>query len=267
MTTTRSRLFRAVLLASIFAAMSATAANPYVVLPDGRKVEGTEVRASREGIIYLTTAAGRVEYPKGTKVVMDQPAELIRAISMLQKQQFNEAIPVLEKVIEESRYLGWDMNARKWLASAYNGKQEWKKAVESYESLMADFKDIKEDEGVRSGYLQALAGNGDTEKVMPLLQTAIATGSRSEAATAQMIRGRIRFSAGDVESALYDFMRTARFFREFKELAAEGAFRSAECLEKLGDVERAGEYYKQVAQDYPDSSFAVQAKVKAGVKP
>lgn len=248
-------------------ALSSLAANPYVVLPDGRKVEGTEARASREGIIYLTTAAGRVEYPKGTKVIMDQPLDLIRAGEMLQKKQYDAAIPVLEKAIEDTRYLGWDVKARKLLAFAMTGKQDWKKAIEMYESLQADFKESLDDAEVRSGYLQALAGNGDAEKLMPLLQMAIAKGSRLEAAQAQMIRGKARFADGDMEGALYDFMRTARYFREFKELAPEAAFRSAECLEKLGDQERAAAYYSLVARDYSNSTFAVEARVKAGQKP
>ena len=32
-------------------------------------------------------------------------------------------------------------------------------------------------------------------------------------------------------------------------------------------AEQAAAYYRQVAQEFPDSSFAAQAKVKAGTKP
>ncbi len=246
---------------------SAWAANPVVILPDGRRIEGTEVRATHEGIIYLTTGAGRIEYPKGTKVVMDQPLDLSRAVELIQKKQYPEAAALLEKVTADYRFLGWDMKAMKFLAQAYAGQGESKKAVDIYEQLMAEDKESADDGEVRGGYLRALAASGNREKVTPLLAEAIAKGSRPEAAQAQMIRARFRLEEGDIEGALYDFMRTARFFKEFKTVAPEAAFRTAETLEKLGDPEHAAAYYRQVAQEFPDSPFAAQAKVKAGTKP
>ena len=262
-----SRLLFSAGLAALLAPFAAPAANPCVILPDGRKVEGTEVRVSREGVVTLVTGAGRVEYPKGTKVVMDEPKELIRAAGLVQKKQYDEAIPVLEKAVDDYRFLGWDVKARKLLAASYTGKEDWAKAVAAYDSLMADVKETADDESVRAGYLQALAGSGNKEKTLPLLTAAIEKGPREEAARAQMIRARFRIEDGDVEGALYDYMRTSRFFREFKDLAGEATFRAAECLEKLGDVEQAGRYFRQTVQDYPDSPFTAQAKAKAGTKP
>jgi tetratricopeptide (TPR) repeat protein len=255
------------ILLGALAASAGLAANPYIVMPDGRKVEGTEVRANREGVVYLTTSSGRLEYPKGTKVVMDQPADLARAEGLVQKKQYAEAMPLLEKAVEDSRFLGWDVKARALLASAYLGQGEAKKAVGAYESLMADFTAMKDDETVRAGYLQALASAGELEKVKPLLDEAIRKGPRGEAAMAQMLRARARGEAGDIEGALSDYMRTARFFRQFKDQAGEATLRTAEYLEKLGETEKAGVYYRQVVQDYPDSPFAAQAKTKTGQNP
>lgn len=249
----------------ILSAAMLQAAPPAVILPDGRKMEGTEVRASKDGLVFLTTSAGaRMEYPKGTKVVMDQPADLVKAESLVQKKSFAEAVPVLEKLSEDLRFLGWDVKARKLLAQAYAGAGDGKKAVETYETLMAEFKDMQGDEAVRAGYLRALAAGGETEKIMPLLDNAIRKGTRGEAAQAQLIRGRARLAAGDIEAALYDFMRNARFFKEFKEEAAESAFQAAECLAKMGDAEKAAFYYREVVQEFPDSAFSAQAKAKAG---
>ena len=255
------------ILLSLLLAGAALAAKPAVILPDGRRIEGDEVRANREGVIFLTTAAGRIEYPKGTKVVMDQPLELVRAIDLIQKKQFAEAAALLEKIAADYRFLSWDMKAMTFLAQAYAGQGAWGKAVETYEKLMAEFTDTTTDDAVRSGYLKALAESGNRDKVAPLLAQAIASGTRGEAAQAQLIRARFRMEEGDVEGALYDYMRTARFFKAFKEPAAEAAFRAAETLEKLGDADHAAAYYRLVAQEFPDSAFAAQAKVKAGTKP
>lgn len=261
------KILPGILLAGLLAVTAARAANPFVELPDKRKIEGTEVRATREGVIYLTTPAGRMEYPKGTKVVMDQPADLIKADELFRKNQFAEAIPILEKVAEETRFLGWDLKARTLLALAQSGKGDWKKAVESFESLMADFKEGGADETVRVGYLQALALSGQKEKVAPLLETAIRKGTRAEAAEAQLIRGKVSLEAGDPESALFDFMRTAVFFKEFKAPASEAMFLMAGCFEKLGQAEKADQAYRQMVQEFPDSGFAAQARAKTGIKP
>lgn len=262
-----SSLFMAVCAAVLLSAPPGEAANPCVVLPDGRKIEGIEVRANLEGVVYLTTAAGRVEYPKGTKVLMDQPPEMGRAAELLQKKQYDEAISILGKAVSDYRFLDWDLKAMNMLAQAYIGKQDWNKAVETFESLLAQSKESAGDEAVKSGYLLALAGSGNKEKAAPLLDAAIAKGPRAEAAQALVIRGKVRLVAGDIESALYDFMCAARYYREFKAISAEGAFRAAECLEKLGDKTPAEAYYALVAKEFPDSPFAAQARVKTGTKP
>lgn len=243
------------------------AANPAVLLPDGRRVEGTEVRATRDGTIYLTTAAGRVEYPKGTRVVMDEPLDLQRAVDLIQKQQFGEASAVLEKVAADYRFLGWDQKAIRFLAVSHAGNRAWTKAVATYEQLLAEFPEAESDGAVRSGYLEALAEAGEKEKVEPRLAQAIAGGTREEAARAQMIRSAYRMAAGDVEGALYDAIRTFRFFKEFTGLAAEGAFRAGEALDKLGEPDQARAYYDQLVREFPESVYAARAKVKAEAKP
>lgn len=248
----------------VLAAFAAQAANPVVIQPDGRRVEGTEVRATREGVIYLTTAGGRLEFPKGTRVLIDQPAELAKAEEQVKKGLFAEAAPVLDKLVEELRFLGWDVKARSLQAQTYLGRGEAKKAVEAFEALMAEFKETQSDDAVRAGYLRALAAAGETEKVAPLLETAIKTGPRGEAAQAQLIRGKARLAANDIEGALYDFMRNARFFKEYKEEAAESAFLAGECLEKLGDRERALVFFRQAAQEFPESGWAARAKARTG---
>jgi len=265
----RRRFYLTILLALLVGggSYSVSAAKPAVILPDGRRIEGDEVRATRDGVIFLTTSAGRIEYPKGTRVVMDQPLELVRALELIQKRQHAEAAVLLEKIAADYRFLGWDMKAMQLLTQAYAGQGAWGKAVDMHEQLRTQFSESADDPQLRVGYLNALAGSGNRDKLMPLLEPAIATGPRAEAAQAQMIRARFRMEEGDIEGGLYDYMRTVRFFTAFKELAAEAAFRSAETLDKLGDGELAQALYRQVAKDFPDSAFAAQAKVKAGTKP
>jgi len=75
------------------------------------------------------------------------------------------------------------------------------------------------------------------------------------------MRGNMRLAAGDVEKALYDFMRTAEFFWDEKDIQAEANYRAGECLAKMGSP-LAAEFYARVVNDFPDSAFAAKARQK-----
>ena len=54
-------------------------AGPYVILPSGQKVEGTQVKAARDGRILVTSADGQqLTFPKGTKAVVFARDDKIR---------------------------------------------------------------------------------------------------------------------------------------------------------------------------------------------
>ena len=80
-------------LAGALLAGTAMAA-PYVLMPDGRKIEGTRIRALPDGTVNLMTGAGVVPYAPGTyaKAVADKPAELDGALRSIQAQKFDEGI-------------------------------------------------------------------------------------------------------------------------------------------------------------------------------
>jgi TolA-binding protein len=238
------------------------AANPYVVLPNGRKVEGTEVRATREGQIILTTPEGRSTFDPGTQVVMDAPAAYTQAVQQLKQKQFAEAADLLKKVVSDYQFLGWDLKANRLLPGALVGQGRAAEAVPIYEELFKAQPDAERDEAVRSGYLRALAATGAAEKLEPILDQAIRGGPRPAAAVAQVLRGDVRMARDDIEDALLDYLRTAEFFRDAPEVVAEATFKTAECFEKLRDSERATAYYSRVVTDFPDSPYASRAKAK-----
>ena len=61
---------------------------------------------------------------------------------------------------------------------------------------------------------------------------------------------------------VYDFLRTAEFFREEAAVQPEAVYRAGECLEKLGDP-RAEEFFARVAKDYAQSPFAAKARMRS----
>lgn len=240
-------------------------AAPYVIQPNGQKIEGTRIKAGPDGQIVLTTADGQLTFPKGTKISVDEPAEYARALSLIEKRQYDEAATLLAKVVEEYRFLGWDRRARGLLATALVNKGDFKGALSVYEAMFAETPDARKEEDVQYGYLKALVAAGDREKLAPLLDEAIRTGPRRAAALAQVLRGNQRFADGQVQEALTDFLRTAAFFQDVPETQAEAIFMAGECLSKLGDA-RAVTYYDRVAKEFPQSAFAKRAQERGSGK-
>ena len=238
---------------------SASAA-PYVIQASGQKLEGTAIRGTKDGEIVLTTADGQLTFPKGTKAYADPPADFPKATQAVEKGQFDEAIRMLSKIVEDYRFLEWDNKARRLLAAAYLGKNDAKSALAVYEDLFKVLPDSRKDEDIGDGYLRAMAGVGDPSKLAPLLDESIATGPRKAAALAQVLRGNAKMGKGDIEGALYDFLRTVEFFREEASVQPEALYRVGECFDKMNDP-RGADYFARVLKEYPQSQFA--AKVRA----
>jgi TolA-binding protein len=243
-------------------------AAPAVIQASGQRIEGLAIKAKPDGTILLTTKEGELSFPKGTRVVVDQPPTYAKAVQLMQQKQYDEAVRLLQGIVKEYAFLDWDLKAHRLLAGALVGKGEPKLAVESCEAIFRAAPEARKDEELQRIYLRAMAGAGETQKLAPMLDQAIAEGARETAAVAQVLRADLRLAAGDIEGALYDCLRTAELFTAVSDVQAEALFKAAECLEKLGD-ERAGRYYGKVARDFPQSPYAVKArgKMAAAVAP
>jgi TolA-binding protein len=259
----RKRQIRRAALAGLIAIWSGAAlAAPYVILPDGKKMTGTQIRGNADGSLTLTTASGQMSFPKGTKAFVDEPADFARAVKLAKDRQHDEAIKILKEIVKNYRYLEWGQKAQRMLGAAHVGKGDFKAAVQTFQELLAEAPELQKDGEVQAGYMKALEGVGDMEKLGPLLNQAIADGPRNAAAQAQVLRGNMRLKEGDLEGALYDFLRTADFFREAAEVQPEALLRTAECFEKRGDEKTAALYYGKLAKEYPASPLAAQARDK-----
>jgi TolA-binding protein len=242
-------------------ALPAFAAPPKAILPDGREMTGISVRANEKGEILLQTANGVLTLEKGTKVVMDAPSAYTQAVSLMQQGKYRDAASTLTAVIKEYRFLDWDMKALRLLPLAYLKASDFARAAETYEALFKLIPSTADEPDMRTSYLEALLGAAQYDKAAPFLDETIRGSSRDAAAEAQLMRGRMRMQQGDIENAMYDFLRTAFFFRAQESAQPEALYQAAECMRTLGD-ERAPLYYKQVVEKYPESSFASKAKAR-----
>lgn len=234
---------------------------PYVKLANGNLIEGTAIRAKRDGTITIETAAGSRTFAKGqyAEAVAAPPGEIAQAGAKIQAKQYDAAVPLLEKVVKDYQYLGWDLQALKLLPQVYTMKGAYADAVTAYEKYFRASDET--DSEAQFGYFEALLQTKAYDRLEPKLNEVIAKGPREDAARAQILRGDIRAAQNQLENAVLDYLRTAILFTAQKDSHPEALFKAASTLEKLKDP-RAKDFYQRVVSDYPASSYAPKAKAK-----
>jgi len=234
-----------------------------VVLPTGNRVEGTDIRASRTGDIILTTPAGQRTFAKGqyTKAIADKPASFDQARTLAGQGKHDEAIALLEKIATDYRFLDWDNSALAAIAQVHTSRGEHKAAVETYDRLLRQAPELKEDSNLQWTYRSALLSAQMYDKLAPSLDLAISKGSRTDAAKAQIMRGDIRMAKGEIDAAVQDYLRSAILFETETTVQPEALMKAGKGLEQLRDP-RAKEMYKKLVTKYPDSTFAQEARSK-----
>jgi tetratricopeptide (TPR) repeat protein len=248
------------LVAGLLLLFGATAAAaPRVILPSGKTVTGTAIKADEEGQILLTTAQGILTFPAGTTIVVDEPAAFTRAREFMARKRYAEAIKLFAEVMRTHRFLVWDRRAEGLLAEAQFMAGDDEAAILTYERILAYSPALKDEPTAYNRYLTALQRSGNVAKLLPLLDVAIRTGPRETAARAQLMRGKARLAADEPDAAVLDFMRTADLFRDIAEAQAEAVFYTATTLEQLKDG-RAQEYIERMGEEFSDSPFATRLK-------
>ena len=255
------------ILIGLFAAWVAGAAwaAPYVVMPNGSRVDGTAIRALATGDINLTTDMGVRTFPKGSyaKAVADKPAEYDQAVAAIKAQKYDDAAKLLDGVVAKYRFLGWDVEAAKVLPQALLGKGDAEGAVQAYDKLFLLAPAEKQNSDVAWGMRRAMLQAKQYAALIRQLDAVAAAGNRPEAARAQTMRGDIQLAQNNVELAAMDYLRTAILFADVRdaEILGEASYKAAAALEQLKDP-RAKDLYKKVVAEYGASRYAAQAKGK-----
>lgn len=250
----------AMVMGVIFGASIARGA--YVETKQGR-IEGTDIRAKSNGEVILVTPRGTRTFFKGQyiRAVADKPEAYDRALKMAATGKMDEAIPILKDIVSQYRYLEWDNQARKVLAKIYMEKGDGEAAVSIIEEIKANSPTASEDSELQWAYREALLKAGKTTELEAQLDEAIQKGDRADAARAQVMRGDLKKAQGKLEPAALDYLRTVVLFKDVPEQQPAATYKAAEVLEEMRDG-RSKELYQAVIKDYPDSTYAQQAKTK-----
>jgi tetratricopeptide (TPR) repeat protein len=248
---------KVVLAAGLILAWGGAGWAAVLVLGNGSRVEGRNLRLNAQGDYVLETAQGLRTYAAGQvqRAEADKPAGYDEALA-LRATQPEEASRRLTQIARANRGLGWD--GRAWYAvagiAAAQGRHD--QAAAALEQLPAHMMETDE---VRGTYLTALVQTGNYAKAMPLLDEAIRRSGRALSARATLLRGDARLQQGQQEPALLDYLRVWMMYADVRELQPEALYKAAGALAALKDP-RAAELKAELERDYPNSTWAALAR-------
>jgi TolA-binding protein len=259
MRTIRIKIALSAVLLGLGAGASAA---PYVILQGNQRVDGVAIRVKGDGSIVLTDAAGQqrtLSRAQVVRAVADKPAGFDQAVQQVQAGKYDEAIPVLEKIVSDMRFLSWDQQAVIPLTQALSVKNP-EKAVMVFEGVLKDNPQLEQGPA-RWTYYSALAAAKRATDLEPKLDALVRTGSSADAAKALLVRGDLRVQQEQLESAVLDYLRVVHFYETETALLPEALFKAASTLEKRRDA-RSKDWYKRLIEEFPDSPQALEARGK-----
>lgn len=258
----RTICFKSALWAALLGLAAGVQAAPYVILQGNQRVDGVAIRVKADGSIVLTDAAGQqrtIPRAQVVRAVADKPAGFDQAVQQVQAGKYDEAIPALEKIVSDMRFLSWDQQAIIPLTQALTVKNP-EKAVTVFESVLKDNPQL--DQGnARWVYYAALVEAKRGADLEVKLDALIQKGSSAEAARALMVRGDLRVKQDQLENAVLDYLRVVHFYDTETALLPEALLKAARTLEKRRDA-RSKDWYNRLVEDFPDSPQALEARGK-----
>lgn len=202
----------------------------------------------------------RIPLSDVARVEVKDPPELDSSAKLVAGGQPALAIPNLEKIVKDYEMLGPDIKAARWLAEAYMKQNEPKKAVVMCDKIVnASPSAVSGD--LASLYWEALLADNQIARLKKAISDAVASGNRTLAARALIMRGNIEKKQGNLKEALVDgYLRTVVLFQDVKEVQPKALYEAAKCFEALGQLTYVEKMRKKLLAEYPDSPYSQQIK-------
>jgi len=249
----------------LFCLLSAAAwSQPYVVLPDGNRVDVDRILVRPNGDIVVTIDGQprditQAQYQRAVGV---RPNELDRAESLVAEGNRAEAVPILTGIIASSRYQSWDAMAGVMLMNVHLAKGEPNEANEVLSTLRRRYGDELESffPAVELAEWRTRVAIGEVEGLEEELSELLRSEDtpRERRVNAQLVRGDLKMRRKAEESAILDYLRAVYFFSDFPEIHAEALFKTATAFAEIGDSARLRRYQQRLKEQHPDSEFATR---------
>ena len=237
----------------------------HVILTDGRRMEGSAIRARANGDVILSTPRGDLTFARGqySEAWAPRPREIDQARQQMQAGNHEQVISILEGVVSQYRHLGWDNEAMVMIGRAQNNLGQYSSALSTFQRLFQNAPGRREDSNVRWAFYRSMLGAGELDRLERDLNELIKDGERADAARAQVMRGDIKMQRDLAEAAVLDYLRTVVLFSAQADVQAEALYKAGVALQAMRD-ERANEMFRKVVRDHAQSPYARQARERLG---
>ncbi len=189
------------------------------------------------------------EIPLGSvqSLDIDKPANYDKLVAMVEGGQGAGAIAGLTQIVQTYRMLVWDKPAARYLVEAYISANNYQKAYDSAQSIIAEDKSAAFTGPLAPAYWKALLGLGKNVQLENCLNKASSSGDRASSAAALVMRGDVTLAAeGDspdvCRKVLTDaYLRVALMYSDepCKGARIDAMNKAAACFDKLGMAGRA----------------------------
>ncbi len=205
----------------------------------------------------VDTGQGIIPVPKAdvADIQMDRPADLDKAIQLIEKDKGAEAITILESLIATYKMTRIEQEATGYLAEAYFVNKNFAKAASMMEDQIKDAgpSDISLEN--RRRYWQSLLALKREATLNKALDEAVASSNRAFSCAGRLMKADASQMSGQREDALLDYLRVVTLYEDLKEFQPAALAGAVTVLEELRDP-RADFFRKKLAQQYPASPEA-----------
>jgi tetratricopeptide (TPR) repeat protein len=235
-----------------------------LVLKSGGRADGV-VRylvASRSYEITSGPAKRLLNVSDVERVILAQPpAQLSQAVDSVNKGNYQAAIPVLAKIVEDYAMFGPDVVAGQALALAYLRTNRAAEALKISDDLIRMNPEAAKSGPFASVYWETLLAAGREPTLRISLREAIETGSRELAAVALVRRGDLEMKSGKPKEALLDgYLRAVLLFQDIGFIQPEALYKAIKAHEALNEVAFAERWRKRLLSGYATSEYATKIK-------
>ena len=262
----RAAVAAALLMAAATAASGDGVQGKLVRRDTGGTIEGeiTWFAGAREyGVTRGAEFSTRVPEAQVADVIVPKPAQLDQLAAMVKAGRHAEAAAPLADIVKRYEMLKWDVPAARWLAEAYLNLNRLREAEEMCEKVFRASPDARSSGELMRVYWDVLERGKKDAKLKAALEEAARTGGRDVAAVAQLKRGDLERTGGDLKKALLDgYLRTVLMFGDVPAVQPEALLKASECFQQLGQAPYAERMRKQLLESYPQSPEA--QKVRSG---
>ena len=148
----------------------------------------------------------------------------------------------------------WDGNEKDQALEVFD------KTKSQFERLMKDFPWHKHAADAQFGIGNIAERKGECDQAIRIYEQ-VAIKLKGDARIRSLIGlGRCLFKTGDHQKAVDNFVKVALFYEGSPEFASEALWWAGQCYEKLNQIDKAIQQYRELIQKYPNTKYFEEAK-------